>query len=82
MYIDVGSLVPNIPSTSRGLADEKKKKKIDGMELIRNKLIRFLQKAVYKTEDSEHLLCWDGMVFELEIGDLRKVDGLTATASI
>ena len=34
MYIDTGSPVPNIPSKSRGLADEKKV--FDGMELIRN----------------------------------------------
>ena len=38
MYIDTGSPVPNNPSKSRGLADENKKK-IDGIEMIRNKRI-------------------------------------------
>jgi hypothetical protein len=28
VYIDIGSPVPNIPSKSRGLADENKKKKL------------------------------------------------------
>jgi hypothetical protein len=35
VYIDTGGPVPNIPSKSRGLADEKKKV-FDGMEMIRN----------------------------------------------
>ena len=37
MYIDTGSPVPNIPSKSRGLADENKS--FDGIEMIRNKRI-------------------------------------------
>jgi len=39
VYIDTGSPVPNIPSKSRGLADENKKKTFHGMEMIRNKRI-------------------------------------------
>jgi hypothetical protein len=39
VYIDNVRPVPNIPSKSRGLADEKKKKN-DGMEMIRNKHIK------------------------------------------
>ena len=35
MYIDTGSPVPNIPSKSRGLANENKKT-FGGMEMIRN----------------------------------------------
>ena len=38
MYIDTGSPVPNIPSKSRGLADEKKK--IDGMDKIRKTVLK------------------------------------------
>jgi hypothetical protein len=38
VYIDTGSPVPNIPSKSRGLADENKKV-FDGMEMIRNNCI-------------------------------------------
>ena len=40
MYIDTASPVPYIPSKSRGLAD-KNLKKIDGIEMIRNKRIIF-----------------------------------------
>ena len=40
MYIDTGSPVPNIPSKSRGLADENKKT-FDEMEMIRDKRIGF-----------------------------------------
>jgi hypothetical protein len=40
VYIDAGSPVPNIPSQSRGLADENKKT-FDEMEMIRNKRIGF-----------------------------------------
>jgi hypothetical protein len=38
VYIDTGSPVLYIPSKSRDLADENKKK-IDGMEMIRNNRI-------------------------------------------
>jgi hypothetical protein len=38
VYIDTGSPLPNIPSNSRGLADENKKT-FEGMEMIRNKRI-------------------------------------------
>jgi hypothetical protein len=38
VYIDIGSPVSNIPSKSRGLADENKKF-FDGMEMIRNNRI-------------------------------------------
>jgi hypothetical protein len=40
VYIDTGSPVPYIPSTSRGLAVENKK--LDGMEMIRNNRIDFV----------------------------------------
>ena len=40
MYIDTGSPVLNIPSKSRGMADENKKT-FDGKEMIRNKHIGF-----------------------------------------
>ena len=40
MYIDTGSPVPNIPSKSRGLADENKKT-FDGMEMIWKERIGF-----------------------------------------
>ena len=38
VYIDTGSPVPNIPSRSRGLADENKKT-FNGKEMIGNKPI-------------------------------------------
>ena len=38
MYIDTGSSVPGVPSKSRDLVDENKKK-FDGMEMIRNNRI-------------------------------------------
>ena len=37
MYIDIGSPVPNIPSKSRGLDENKV---FDGMEMIRNNRIK------------------------------------------
>ena len=51
MYIDTGSPVPNIPSKSRGLADENKKV-FDGMEMIRNNRI---EKIVMWRHGSNHL---------------------------
>ena len=44
MYVDTGSPVPNIPSKSRGLADENKV--FDGMEMIRNNRFKILPKDV------------------------------------
>ena len=42
MYVDTGSPVSNIPSKSRGLADQNKV--FDGMEMIRNNRFKILPK--------------------------------------
>jgi hypothetical protein len=49
VYIDTGSPVPNIPSKSRGLTDEKTV--FDGMEMIRNNRIhmKFLMTGLKKS---------------------------------
>jgi len=45
VYIDTGRPVPNIPTKSRGLADEKKEA-FDGMEMIRNNRIMMVKSAI------------------------------------